>query len=310
MVLSSAKFGLSEPDRCILGYHAYRRSSAAIYSRDLHAAPLRRLERMIACVRNGSFIPDASRSGMIDRDAAASSSLKRTEFNKGVAFGVLEGEQYRGDLNDSPLNSDLEDIIDGAIPQEERDRMESALTEKDDPWLKPESRRYEPFHESLRIEIAENPLQTDFDRDTDEEAAFDRRVEKVPATDDFKDDFGDADTSDSESSGSASSVESDTDEVLSKSVAPAFQGQSDLVWRQGYQVYQHCKSKILHLDPNDGQNTFVCGRKSGAGYRVFTQGIFMQEWKCKQCSQGRPVRNFQGAIDALDRALKRARKSE
>ena len=59
----AAKFGLGEEDRCVLGYHAYRRSSAAIYTRDLHAAPLRRLERMLACVRNGTFMPDASRSG-------------------------------------------------------------------------------------------------------------------------------------------------------------------------------------------------------------------------------------------------------
>lgn len=223
-------------------------------------------------------------------------------------FWCLEGEQHQGDLNDSPLESDLEEVVGEAISQEERDRMESSLTAEADPWMKPESRRYEPFHESLRIEIEENPVYTDFDRNAEEEAEFDRRVEKCPATDDVKDDLGDADTSDSESSGSDSSSESDTDEVLSRSVAPDFQGHSDLVWRQGFRVYQHRKSKILHLDPNDGQNTFICGRKSGAGYRAFNQSIFMQECKCKQCSQGRPVRNFQGAIDALDRALKRARK--
>ena len=192
----AAKFGLGEADRCVLGYHAYRRSSAAIYSRDLHAAPLRRLERVIACVRNGSFFPDASRSGMIDRAAAASTSLKKADQNKGIAFGVLEGDQHPGDLIDSPLDSDLERIVDEAIHPEERDRMESSLTAEDDPWLKPESQRFEPFHESLRIEIAENPLQQDFDRDSEEERAYDKKVDKVPPTDDIKDDFGDAETSD------------------------------------------------------------------------------------------------------------------
>lgn len=34
-------------------------------------------------------------------------------------------------------------------------------------------------------------------------------------------------------------------------------------------MYQRCKSKILHLEPGDGQNTFICDRKLGSGYRVF-----------------------------------------
>lgn len=90
LLTMAGKFGLGEADRCVLGYHSYKRSSATIYCRDLHATPLRRLERMIACVRNGSFIPDATRSGMLDRAAAASTSLKRSDWNKGVAFGALK----------------------------------------------------------------------------------------------------------------------------------------------------------------------------------------------------------------------------
>ena len=94
----AAKFGLGEEDRCVLADHAYRRSSAATYSRDLHAAPLRRLERMLACVRNGTFMPDASRSGMVVSSAAEPSAMSKSDHNKGVAFGFVEGESYQGDF--------------------------------------------------------------------------------------------------------------------------------------------------------------------------------------------------------------------
>ena len=187
--------------------------------------------------------------------------------------------------------------------------MEACLTSRDDPWMNPESQKYEPFHESLRIEIQDNPLQSDFDRDSEDEAAFGKMIERVPPTDDASRNFGDEGTSDSESSGSTSSLESDTDEVLSKAVSPSFRKHEVLVWRHGFKVHQHSKSKILHLDPCDGLGTFVCGRKMGPGYRPFEQNICMDQRKCIQCSNGRPVRNYDGAINVLDRVLKRARKS-
>ena len=62
-----AKFGASESDREILGHHVGRtkRSSLAIYSGDLQAGPLRRMETMMHNIRKGSYIPDTSKSGLI-----------------------------------------------------------------------------------------------------------------------------------------------------------------------------------------------------------------------------------------------------
>ena len=196
----AAKFGLGEEDRCVLGYHAYRRSSAAIYSRDLHAAPLRRLERMIACVRSGTFMPDASRSGTVVSSTAKPSTLSKSDHNKGVAFGIVEEESHLGDFGESPEDHELSRPLKEAIPPEEKESMEACLTSQDDPWLNPESRDYEPFHESLRIEIRDNPPQTDFDRDSEDEAAFKRQIERVPPTDDSNEDIGSEDTSESKSS--------------------------------------------------------------------------------------------------------------
>ena len=65
-----------------------------------------------------------------------------------------------------------------AFPPEKRESMEACLTSRDDPWMNPESQKYEPFHESLRIEIQDNPLQSDFDRDSEDEAAFGKMTKR------------------------------------------------------------------------------------------------------------------------------------
>ena len=56
----AAKYGLGgrRPGNAWIPTTLYRKSAAAIYARDLHSAPLRKLERMLACIRNGSFLPD------------------------------------------------------------------------------------------------------------------------------------------------------------------------------------------------------------------------------------------------------------
>ena len=59
-----AKFGASVPDREILGGHTSRMKSVLTYSRDSLASPLRVLATMLEAVRQGSFEPDSTRSGM------------------------------------------------------------------------------------------------------------------------------------------------------------------------------------------------------------------------------------------------------
>ena len=61
-----SKYGMSEHDRAILGYHMRKnqRTSIAVYSRDQQSAPLRRMEKMLD-IRRGNFLPDAFRSGMV-----------------------------------------------------------------------------------------------------------------------------------------------------------------------------------------------------------------------------------------------------
>ena len=60
MLAMLARYGASEEDRAILGHHVgkTKSSSVAIYSRDLQAGPLRRMEAMMHNVRKGSYVPD------------------------------------------------------------------------------------------------------------------------------------------------------------------------------------------------------------------------------------------------------------
>ena len=60
----AAKWGLGREQRQILGYHIVEGASSALhYSRDEQSAPLRALEQVYESIRDGSFSPDATRSG-------------------------------------------------------------------------------------------------------------------------------------------------------------------------------------------------------------------------------------------------------
>ena len=60
-----AKFGASIPDREILGGHTGRMKSVLTYSRDSLASPLRVLDTMLERIRQGTFSPNSTRSGMM-----------------------------------------------------------------------------------------------------------------------------------------------------------------------------------------------------------------------------------------------------
>eukprot|EP00435_Cladocopium_sp_Y103_P014974 s3530_g3.t1 len=64
-----AKYGASIPDREILGGHASRLKSVITYSRDSVASPLRTLCTMLQMIRDGSFRPDNTRSGLFISEA-------------------------------------------------------------------------------------------------------------------------------------------------------------------------------------------------------------------------------------------------
>eukprot|EP00435_Cladocopium_sp_Y103_P046075 s704_g13.t1 len=67
MLSFAAKFGLSAETRLQLGYHTGGFKMVHTYSRDAAAQPLLELERLLTAVREGSFLPDSTRSGRFVR---------------------------------------------------------------------------------------------------------------------------------------------------------------------------------------------------------------------------------------------------
>ncbi len=64
-------------ERRLLGHHAPQgHSSTLIYSRDAMAGPLRSFQDIQAQIREGSFLPDTTRSGMIKKHGFYGPSAK------------------------------------------------------------------------------------------------------------------------------------------------------------------------------------------------------------------------------------------
>merc|ERR1712129_251285 len=67
----SAKANLPRHSRRLLGYHiAKGDKTMEIYSRDSMAGPLRDLDGLLVKIRSGSFMPDATHSGMMPTASA------------------------------------------------------------------------------------------------------------------------------------------------------------------------------------------------------------------------------------------------
>jgi hypothetical protein len=71
-----AKFGLPLATRRKLGGHAKGRDKSALaYSRDEMSEPMRELQRVVKAVKEGSFFPDSTRSGLLRPGAAMDSGV-------------------------------------------------------------------------------------------------------------------------------------------------------------------------------------------------------------------------------------------
>lgn len=62
-----AKWGLDPDARLLLGHHKTGKSSADCYGRDNLAKPLRDFDLVLQQIRTKAFVPDSTRSGMIQR---------------------------------------------------------------------------------------------------------------------------------------------------------------------------------------------------------------------------------------------------
>ena len=103
-----AKFGVPLAARRRLGGHAKSREKAVVaYSRDELSEPLRRLQEVLAAVRNQSFDPDASRSGLLRAGAGDGSA-------EAAGDDPVVGD---GDVDEAAVTAAIPGFPDGDAPQ-------------------------------------------------------------------------------------------------------------------------------------------------------------------------------------------------
>ena len=139
-------------------------------------------------------------------------------------------------------------------------------------------------------------------RDIVESSSFEHGPAQLAAeNDDISDD-------DSNSSSDSSSSSSDTDDEVLGSLGIS-RCQQPLVWKTGCSIFQHKRTKTLHLLPMGSGNSFLCGREKTADYDPFLLMVHSEEWKCRHCDRSRPIRSVDGMCHALDLALKRIKRA-
>ena len=114
-------------------------------------------------------------------------------------------------------------------------------------------------------------------------------------------------STESSESSSSSSSDDDMDEDLDQ----CHEDGRSLVHqvRESCLVYQQIKTKTLHLLPlRFCSDRFICGRSKAASHKPFKSSVEVQHWRRKQCRQGKPLRDMGSMTEALDRAVKRARR--
>ena len=115
----AGKAGLSAETRQVLGHHSTAKHSHEIYNRDLLAEPIRQLELILERIRTGSFLPDASRSGMITeptvedpsksfrREESESESSESSSTDSSSDAATLHSDQYPEDVYHPMLEKEV-----------------------------------------------------------------------------------------------------------------------------------------------------------------------------------------------------------
>jgi hypothetical protein len=116
---------------------------------------------------------------------------------------------------------------------------------------------------------------------------------------------GPEESSSSDSSSDESSGSSRADERAT-ALSVKYGSVSEVVV-DGCTLYQHKKSKTIHLSPAGSNGGFVCGRQVQSEHVKLSHHIHAEAWVCKQCRTGRPIKEVGTLLAALDESAKRRR---
>ena len=128
-----ARYGLSPTTRLILGHHSMKGlSSLETYSRDAQASPLREYESMMEAIRGGTYVPDATRSGlMVSKPVMEDTSKMFPSAARVVAGGGANLQALVQDNEDPSLEDDLEDVEPDGPDEGASDSTESSSSSSD-----------------------------------------------------------------------------------------------------------------------------------------------------------------------------------
>lgn len=272
-----AKGGWSEPTRLILGHHSLgSRRTLESYSRDVQAQPLRELEDCLRMIKAGSFLPDATRSGMMLTNNKATFPPEPPTLEEARPFfscqASSENPGGHQDFND-------ESGADWGRDHEEAEFSEVAVDSGFASGLGSWSECDPPLNEEgFRPESSAAQGQ------------------QSAALDDPED------SSESDSSGEDTAEDEDRKyEVLSSApeiekLAPQVEFGVDL------DVYQNPRTLSLHGRAKGSTGPLICGR-SVSGMKLFVGRVHSKTWRCKQCMAGRPIRDAGAAANFINSRL-------
>ena len=270
-----SKYGIVGETQTLLSHHSTGALSTLAYSRDALSGPLRQLEEMLKQVREGSFCPDATRSGYFARaqGSEAGASVDLGSWLPISKVGSLDGLPANSESTHEPLPAPVEGFEDdflgvGPLCPSQGKVFESPsampVLEASAPSLA--EGEESPSKESEELDklatVTSGLCETLFDQDDTQDADDNGEAEISPTTS--------AEGSSEETSDGASSEEREE---------PA----ATLSQPEGWSAIQNKKSTMLHLY-KVGQTTLKCGKWISVNF-VEMEKPSAKWLQCSRCFQ-------------------------
>ena len=303
----SARYGMDEKTRTLLGHHSLREDSLACYSRDLMANPMKQLAGMLLNVREGRFRRDVTRSGWMSTDQVP---LKVFAGRNGLATPGTETQPAAQSVSEHQSEQEVrEEVLDdwekvSLLHLDEIDSqvVPSELPEPGVPVVNfDEPERPHHFLQALKSEPQAENFQFEISDDTklsELQNALENMYEHTHAGEGVED-ILESDSSSEESSVDSSSDSDEEDFHASQTDRDTY---PEITVIPG-DLLQNKKSRMLHR-VSPGTEVSQCG-VHGPNFKRLPDGSKFWWPRCNKCFKGDLADTEEKAIAILDRAKKR-----
>ena len=325
----SARFGMDEYSRLLLGHHSTKENSLACYSRDLLAKPLRELGGLLTSIRTGQFQPDGTRSGWMNPMEAGGSDgpgqedwTKLMEQERGhhgdVASASLGGLSAAGEVESEWSAVTVPTVIGELTPLVQSSTHDKACEEKvpelpagfdddffDGDFFKEPDSRFEPVGLDDPPGTGREAEQPEGERSMGRLDLGSFPEEEPCGEDEQEVDFAESASSEDESLDSTAS--DDNEEKFHEAQADDVMYQVPMAVEGD--LLQNKKSRMLHIRSKDEGNNLqpvsLCGVHGGS-YMRLPYGARFAWPKCSKCFKSAALADERSVVDAIG-AKKRRR---